>query len=135
MSEAFDFDQDALMAGIELVGRTGAESLEVGYFHDNVPVEEAGWYANAQYQGSRLTVENEPGPVQAVQALAERILTGAKCKHCGRLVSMSDEGAWAWQEATMMDGTTWTAEEAVAAGQCRWVLMGRTWRRGCEVTT
>lgn len=61
------YDEDALIAGVDLVGRTGATDFEVGYLHDDVPVAEAGWYAKAQYRGARLTAEDHPGPVEAVE--------------------------------------------------------------------
>ena len=46
-------DQNALDASIHLVGRTGATSFEIGYLNDGVPVE-------------------------AAEALARRLLDGAK---------------------------------------------------------
>ena len=44
-------ESDAVIACADLVGRTGAKEFQVGYLHDDVPVEQAGWYAHAQYQG------------------------------------------------------------------------------------
>lgn len=66
-------DQDALNAAINLVQRSGAQSLEFGYLNDDVPVGEAAWWAHAQYRGTRLTVEHHGGPVEAVEALARRL--------------------------------------------------------------
>lgn len=126
------FDQDAFTAAVDLVGRSGARNFEVGYLHDNVPIEKAGWYAHAQYQGARLTAEDQPGPVEAAEALARRILTGGQCAHCGGLVALSDDGAYAYQKAHKVDGTPWDIEDAAAAGTCRWRRMGARWARGCE---
>jgi hypothetical protein len=125
-------DQDALIASVDLVGRTGARDCQIGYIHDNVPAEQAGWYAHAQFTGTRIMVENHPGPLEAVQALALRLLTGAKCHHCGGLIALSDRGAVAYPGATMADGTLWTEAQIRKAGQCRWTRMGRRWVRGCE---
>ncbi len=125
-------DQDALIAAIDLVGRAGAREFQVGYLHDDVPVAEADWYAHAQYRGRRIIVEHHAGPVEAAEALALRILTGAKCNHCQALVALNDDGAFAYASAEMADGTSWTAEEAAAAGQCRWRRVGRRWVRGCD---
>ena len=65
------WDQDALFAGLHLVERTGAKKVEIGFLHEDVPAEDAGWYAHAQYHGARVTAEDHPGPVEAVEALGK----------------------------------------------------------------
>jgi hypothetical protein len=70
-------DEDALLAAVELVGRTGAKGFQIGFVHDDVPVAEAGWYAYAQYKGARVTAEDKAGPIEAAEALARQLLTGA----------------------------------------------------------
>lgn len=140
-----DLDQDALDAAVDLVGRSGARGFEVGYVHEGVPVAEAGWYAHAQYGGARITTEDHRGPVEAAEALARRLLTGAKCTHCGGLVALRDDGAMAWpgqligmgqlqgvKDAPHAADGPWDAEAIRAAGQCRWRRMGAKWVRGCE---
>lgn len=127
-----DLDQDAIHASADLVGRTGATNLEVGHLHENVPVEKADWYAQAQYRGSRISVEHHAGPTEALEALVRRILTGAQCYHCKKLVALSDHGATAY-DGHLTDGTRWTAEQAAKTGQCRWHRNGARWVRGCEV--
>lgn len=102
------FNEDAVIACADLVGRTGASDFEIGYLHDNVPVEDAGWYAVAKYKGARITAEEHQSPTTAAMALAERLLAGATCR-CRRPVSMSDS----------MPG-------------CRWRLNGRRWEPGCD---
>lgn len=126
-------DDDALAAAVDLIGRTGAQGFEIGYLHDDVPIEAAGWYAHAQYRGARITEENHRGPIEAAEALARQLLTGAMCNHCKKLVALSDDGAVAFN-GTLLDGTRWTAEQARAAGQCRWRRVGPRWVRGCERT-
>lgn len=127
---------DALLACVEMVGRTGAKDFELGWLND--PGESAyvkhgaQWWAKAQYLGERIFVEDFDRPDDACQALAERLLYGAKCTHCGGLVALSDEGAFAFESGRLMDGTTWTVDEAAAAGQCRWQRVGPHWKRGCE---
>lgn len=123
-------DDDVAAAAVDLIGRAGARELQIGYLHDDVPSERAGWYAYAQYQGARITVEDKPGPAEALDALAHRVLTGAQCR-CGRLVALSDEGAVAYGNAHLPDGSSWTVEEAAAAGQCRWARRGRRWEPSC----
>lgn len=127
-----NIDQDALEATADLVDRSGARALQIGYLHDDVPPEDAAWYASADYQGARIIEEDHRGPIEALDALARRILTGAKCAHCGGLVALSDLGAIAYPTTAMADGTTWTAAEAARAGQCRWRRLGNRWERGCE---
>lgn len=125
-----EHEADAMKACVDLVGRTGATGFEIGFLHDGVPIDQAGWYAHAQYKGARITTQNHPGPIEAADALARRLLNGAKCR-CGRLVALSDRGAMA-HEAHLADGSFWTAQQAAAAGQCRWRRFGPRWERGCE---
>jgi hypothetical protein len=110
---------DAFIAAVDLTGRTGARQLEVGYLHDDVPAEQAGWYAHAQYRGARITVEDHAGPVQALEALAWRLLTGAQCQHCHGLVALEAGGAVAFPNARLVDGRDWPLEQAAATRQCR----------------
>jgi hypothetical protein len=124
-----NLDEDAVLACIDLVGRTGATGFELGYLHDDVPVEEAGWYAHAQFEGARISVEDHRGPTEVAEALARRILAGARCR-CGRLVALSGSGAVAY-DATMADGSRWTKKQARDAGQCRWTRQGARWEMGC----
>lgn len=130
----YPLDEDAMTAAVELVGRAGAAQLQVGYLHEDKPAHEADWWAHAQYKGARITVEHHVGPVEALEALAIRILTGARCTHCLGLVALSDDGAIAYPGSRMADGTVWTEEEIRAARLCRWTRVGKHWRRGCETT-
>lgn len=116
-----------VVACADLVGRAGARAFEIGYLNDVPP---HAWYANAMYQGARIQVENHDSAAAAATALAEKLLTGAKCR-CGRLVSLRDDGAVVFRKATMVDGSKWSAKEAAAAGQCRWRLAGDRWQPSC----
>lgn len=127
-----NLDDDALIAAADLVGRTGAKSFEIGYLHEDVPPEQAGWYAHAQYQGTRITEGDRKGPVEAAEALARRLLDGGKCTRCGGVVALSGAGAMIYPPATLADGTKWTEAAAKAAGQCRWTRIGRRWVAGCQ---
>ena len=126
-----NLDEDAVLACADLVGRTGAKEFQIGYLHDEPPHQ---WYAHAQYRGTRITEEHCSGPSEAADALCRRLLTGAKCAHCGGLVALSGAGAVAYGNPVMADGSTWSAAEAAAAGQCRWRRMGAKWVMGCETT-
>lgn len=105
-----NLNEDAVVACADLVGRCGASDFEIGYMHDDVPFEEAGWYAVAKFKGARISTDEHRSPTTAAMALAERLLHGATCR-CRRPVSMSDG----------------------RDGFCRWRLMGRRWEPGCDV--
>jgi hypothetical protein len=101
---------DAVVACADLVGRAGAKEFELGYLHDDVPIEEAGWYAHAMYRGARITVDDHRSPTGAAMALAERLLSGGAMCRCAEPVTLSDDQPG-----------------------CRWRLMGQRWEPGCDV--
>lgn len=103
-----DVNEDVIVACADLAGRAGARGFEIGYLRDDVPTEDAGWYAVATYRGARLMTDEHRSPSAAALALAERILAGATCR-CGEPVTLSDGGAG-----------------------CRWRLTGRRWEPGCD---
>lgn len=106
-------DQDAFGAAVDLVARTGAKGFEVGYLDDDVPADEARWYAYAQYAGARVTAENHCGPVEAAEALARRLLNGGRCTHCNGIIALSGRHK--------------------KGRRCRYRRVGAKWVRGCEV--
>lgn len=99
---------DAVVACADLVGRCGATEFKIGWLHDDVPIEQAGWWAHAQYRGARISVDERRSPSEAALALAERLLRGAACR-CGNTVTLADG----------RDG-------------CRWRLLGKRWEPGCD---
>lgn len=103
-----NMNDDTIQACLDLVGRTGATDFEIGYVHDDVPVEKAGWFAQASYGATRVIVEDQTSPSLAAMALAERVLAGGGCK-CGQRVTLSSD-----------------------APGCRWRLMGAKWVSGCD---
>ncbi len=128
----FSMDVDEVFPAADLIGRAGARTFELGWLIDDVPIELADWWASANFQGVKIQVEHHRGPVEAASALALRILIGAKYSHCQKLVALDDDGAFAYFRATLLDGTIWNAEDAAAAGQCRWYRDSKRWVRGCE---
>jgi hypothetical protein len=124
-------DMEAMNAVVDLVGRTGARELQVGYLHDDASAD---WYAHAQYKGARITAENHPGPVEAMEALATRLLIGAQCQHCHGLVALDADGAFAFRKAVLVDGRQWDVEQSAPTRRCRWRRAGPRWVRGCERT-
>lgn len=124
-------DEDAIAAAGDVIRRSGARGFELGYTNDEATrVEDAAWFAWADYGGTRIIVENRASPEEAAEALARRLLTGAKCKHCSGLVALSDDGAVAYP-GLMRDGSTMTVEQARTMRQCRWTREGPKWVPGC----
>lgn len=103
-------DGDATIACADLCARIGATSFEVGCLDDDVPVEQARWYAHAQFRGSRVTVEDKRSPDEAADALAERLLRGGRCTLCDRIVTLV----------------------VVHETRCTWWRDGSAWVRGCD---
>ena len=102
-------DQDAVLAAADLIKRSGASDMEVGYHEDE---SENQWWAVATYRGAKITVDNQPTPDVALEALVKRIFTGGMCNHCKKPVVLDDD-----------------------TPGCRWRRMGPKWVRGCEETT
>lgn len=111
---------DTVVATAELCGRSGATNFEVGYLDDDVPSEQARWWAKAQYRGRRLQVDEQSSPVAACEALAARILDDGMCTTCGERVVTA-----ATLEANEAAGL------APAQVRCVWVRHGRHWIAGC----
>jgi len=128
-----EWDEDRLVAAVLLIGHTGAKNFEYGYLHDGVPIAEAAWWATAQYQGAKLSVENKVGPLEAIEGLAVKLLTGGRCQWCKGLVALSLEGAVAFPGTAMIDGSRMPESEAeiAAMGQCLWRRNGKRWEPGC----
>jgi len=68
----------------DLIGRTGATDLELGYLSDTEPY---GWWAKANYAGRRLYVEHHAVADLALVDLARRIVDGGTCLRCERTVT------------------------------------------------
>lgn len=107
-------NDDRILAATDLIGRTGATALEVGYLHDDMPADQADWWASAQYRGTKILVEHHRSPGGALDALLVRLLDGATCRWCGRLV---------------------TNRKAVSKRRyCRYRRNGDRYERGCTDT-
>lgn len=128
-----DFElSDRAHAALDLVGRTGARHLEIGYLHEGVPADQAAWYAKVTYRGARVIEENHTSPAAALEALAVKLLTGGMCNHCKGLVALTRAGAMFFPDAHHPDGSVLTEAEARARRLCHWRRVGQRWVRGCE---
>ena len=85
-----DLNDDVIVACMDLVGRTGARDFQMGYLNDGPDWSESPeWYAEASFQGAKLTSGTHPSPDLAAMALALRLLRGAVCR-CGQQITLSD---------------------------------------------
>lgn len=107
------FDEARLQAAVELIGRSAANDLELGWTHDDGP-RPGEWYATAGYKGAKVTVEHQHGPAEAAEALAFRLMEGGQCVHCGRFIVVPGY--------ELKDG----------GDACRWTREGAHWLRGCD---
>lgn len=93
-------------AAIDLIGRMGAKSLEVGYAETG----DGDWWAGALWNGRKVHVDGKYVPDAALDALARRLLVGGTCAHCGKTVTIV--------------GTR-------GRKHCLWKRSGKRWERGC----
>lgn len=128
-------EQEALFqACVNLIGRSGAKEMTFGYLNDDaIKVEEGDWWAEAQYQGARLFVEHFIHPVDAVFALAMRVIRGAKCAHCGRVVTLTPGEYFAYMNSTLLNGEKWDIETTYERGSCLWIYNGQKFEVGCKL--
>lgn len=114
----------ALDAVVELTGRTGAQSFEVGRQYLDLPYEQRSWWCSAFYAGARLTVDGQVSVAAAADGLAKRILDGGECQGCLKMCFVFNE-----------DGYRVSTPEQVARvtreGMCRWRRNGDRWGREC----
>lgn len=132
LDDLSETDRQRLHAGLDLIGRTGAADVVIGYLHDDVPPADADWYAHANYLGSRITHDHAASPVAAVEGLVSRLLDGGRCAHCGRLTTTNPFGVPAG-DRVLVDGTPWSgADQVRAGGTCLWAREGDTWTAQCQ---
>lgn len=125
---------DRASAAAEIVARAGAGHVRIG-FDGPDSHHPSDFWAEADVAGRTLSSRHHRNAADAVEGLAFRLMTGAKCRPCGRLIQFDGSGAaFAHFRTNMADGTTWTAAEAVDAGQCVWHREADHWIRGCETT-
>jgi hypothetical protein len=104
-------DSDAIQACADLVGRSGARVFNIGHLNDD---DDSEWFATAIYKEGapsgpgRIDVRGA-GPAEAADALSRRLLRGAECQKCHRVVVMSP-----------------------VDGYCHWTRVADRWVPGCR---
>jgi hypothetical protein len=71
-----------LMAGLEVLERSGATMAEVAFDEDLPEPETVLWWCEARWKGTRIFSRHFPYPAQAVEDLLGRVLNGGMCKRC-----------------------------------------------------
>lgn len=129
-------DNEVIAASVNLFTRCGAQEFDYGHMLENVPSEDADWYAYVGFRGSRITVEHQRGPVQALDALAARVLDGGMCTTCTRICTTRPDGVMVRDTVHVHTGAKVSQEEAAANvernGACHWVRDGDHWYSGCD---
>lgn len=136
-------DEDALTAAVRVIGSSGATQTDIGYLHDDVPIDKASWWATAVYRGMKLTVENRASPVEAAEALARLVLRNAMCAHCRRTVTLDGESTPSTGPLTtrqqrremsrrIKESGDFSDSDQRVDGWCRWTRVGAEWKRGCD---
>lgn len=130
-----DFQVDPrFVAGVALIGRTGARDFRVGY-SDPDDGEPGVWYATARWSAitSGPTIHlngaaeaaGAMNPVTAVMRLCEQLIDGGTCTHCHQLTIFDDNpGDSPFDTLLGMMGCVYAFDPELA-----------TFRRSCEGDT
>ena len=116
MSDMPQAEQDRMMAGVEMIRRTGAASIQVRYSDDEEPVV---WFVVATYDNGMSETDASLSPVRAVLRLCERLCDGATCAHCKRPAGLDPDTL---DTMPLNDLVCWYQYDSEL----------KTFRRGCE---
>jgi hypothetical protein len=125
--------RDITYATADLIGRSGATELQIGYLDENVPSHLARWYATARYRGTRITADEHTSPQDALTALARQVLEHGQCQGCGGVVTLTPEPITTAFGRTLLDGNRLEVDPSTRT--CMWVREGRRWEMGCRPTS
>ena len=84
-------DDPRFIAGVDLVGRTGAKSFQIRYSDDEKPTV---WMAVGEWirdGKSRYNVGASTGPLGALFDLLDKSIDGGICQHCQRPTGFSED--------------------------------------------
>jgi hypothetical protein len=80
-SPADTTDAPRLMAGVDLLRRTGADEFKIQYCEEDAPP--VIWMASARWRG-RWEVGAALSPRTAIFRLLDQVIDGGRCVHCKR---------------------------------------------------
>jgi len=114
-------DSPKMLAGVDMLRRTGLQTYRVGYSDedDGPPVV---WYAVGQWTGNRAEAAGALDPVTATMRLCEQVIDGGLCTHCKQLTIFDDNPG---------DSPFDTLLDAMGCVYA-WDPELSTFRRGCE---
>ena len=107
-----------ILALVELVGRTGAEEWTLRYCDEEAPIA---WIACARH-GEHWSIAGAEQPVRAMVRLAEALMDGGTCRHCGKCTGVDLDHRVDPLMAMSGDLICWY----------RWDPEVRSFRRSCE---
>jgi hypothetical protein len=107
--------EQRLNAGIALIGRTGAQVFQLRYSDDEEPTI---WMAVSQH-GDHYETAAAMDPVRAVLRLAEALIDGGTCTHCGRPAGLEPDHS---EDMPLDNLFCWYQYDPEL----------KTYRRGCE---
>lgn len=80
-----------MVAGIEVLGRSGVTEVEIAYDDDLPGPASVLWWCGGNWRGQRKFSEHFPYPAQAVEDLLGRVLNGGTCVKCGKTTVLGVE--------------------------------------------
>lgn len=117
-------DSPKMIAGVDLIRRTGAKDFRVGYSdpEDGEPVV---WYACSIYPGGQSEAAAAMDPEKAVLRLCEELIDGGTCAHCNKPTVFEEN----FEDVSFYDLIS--RDMFCVYG---WDPELKTFRRGCEGT-
>lgn len=110
----YDPNMHRITDAIDMVGRMGAQSFQLGYLVDDPPPDAANWYAEAEFRSGTLVTMPCMTPWEAAEELASTLQRNATCRWCARTI------AW---------GNRPPAKKRLRF--CWWRQVAGRWERGC----
>lgn len=116
-------DEQRVLAAADVIGRSGARGLEIGFLDEDVPSHLARWYATASFKGARVSADEHTSPANAAEELAWKVLDGGLCTKCKRKIGLAghtsreltDRCAWSRHGACWVPACTDDIEAYVAS--------------------
>lgn len=72
--------QRKLKAAVDVIGRTGAHSIQIRWSDDEEPTV---WFVVAEFDEDVWETASGRDPIEAALRCAEQLLDGGQCRHCG----------------------------------------------------
>jgi hypothetical protein len=80
-----------MLAGVDLLGRTGVGEVEIAYDDDLPEPATVLWWCGGNWKGTRMFSAHFSYPAQAVEDLLSRVINGGGCTRCKRTTVLGVE--------------------------------------------